>query len=165
MLTKPVVLIGPMGVGKTTIGKKLAKRLELPFIDTDQVVVKSHGPIDRIFQTQGEIVFRKLEEESVANALAFPAVIATGGGAILSETTQNNLKSSYVIYLSTDGTHMKSRLSHSKRPLLANGMDDWKRIYAERKPLYEQLADLEIDTSKMSLNETIRLICEKLEEL
>jgi shikimate kinase len=165
MFTKPVVLIGPMGVGKTTIGKKLAKNLELPFIDTDQVVVKSHGPIDRIFETQGEIVFRKLEEETVATALAFPAVIATGGGAILSETTQNNLKSSYVIYLSTDGTHMKSRLSHSKRPLLANGMDDWKRIYAERKPLYEQLADLVIDTSKMSLNETIRLICEKLEEL
>jgi len=163
MLTKPVVLIGPMGVGKTTVGKKLAKKLSVSFIDTDQVIVNEHGPIPELFETQGEGKFREFEENAVRTSLTAPAVVATGGGAVLSANTQRALSSTTVIYLSTDGTHMKSRLSHSKRPLLTNGLDDWKRIYDERKPLYERLADLEIDTSKLSLKDTIRLICEKLE--
>ena len=165
MLSKPVVLIGPMGVGKTTIGKKLARRLEVPFIDTDQLITAEHGPIPEIFEQQGEAKFREFEVATVERALKESCVIATGGGAVLNGDTQRNLKSSFVVYLSTDGKHMKSRLSHSKRPLLANGMEDWKRIYEERKPLYERLADLEIDTSNISLSETITLICEKLESL
>jgi shikimate kinase len=165
MLTKPVVLIGPMGVGKTTIGKKLAKRLELPFIDTDQLIIAEHGAIPEIFAKQGEVAFREIEAQVVLQALGQQAVIATGGGAVLNGDTQRNLKSAYVIYLATDGKHMKSRLSHTKRPLLANGMEDWVRIYAERKPLYESLADFEIDTSNISLSETIRVLCAKIEEL
>jgi shikimate kinase len=165
MLTKPVVLIGPMGVGKTTIGKKLAKRLELPFIDTDQLIIAEHGPIPDIFANQGETTFRQIEAQAVLQALGQQAVIATGGGAVLNADTQRNLKSAYVIYLATDGKHMKSRLSHTKRPLLAKGMEDWVRIYEERKPLYELLADFELNTSNISLSETIRVLCAKIETL
>ena len=154
-----------MGVGKTTIGKKLSRKLDLPFIDTDQVITSEHGPIPEIFEQQGEEEFRKLETQAVAKSLVEPAVVATGGGAVLSSETQRNLQNCFVIYLSTDGKHMKSRLSHSKRPLLANGMDDWKRIYEERKPFYESLSDFEVDTSSNSLSDTITLICEKLETL
>ncbi len=152
-----------MGVGKTTIGKKLSRRLGCDFLDTDQLVTAEHGPIPEIFETLGEQKFRELEAGVVAKALNSKAVIATGGGAVLNGETQRNLADAFVVYLSTDGKHMKSRLSHSKRPLLKNGMEDWTRIYNERKPLYERLSDFEVDTSNTSLNETISLICEKLE--
>jgi len=154
-----------MGVGKTTIGKKLSRRLGCDFLDTDQLVTAEHGPIPEIFETLGEQKFRELEAGVVAKALNSKAVIATGGGAVLNGETQRNLAHAFVVYLSTDGKHMKSRLSHSKRPLLNNGMEDWTRIYNERKPLYERLSDFEVDTSNTSLNETISLICEKLEAL
>ena len=165
MDSKPIVLIGPMGVGKSTIGKKLAKRLELPFLDTDLVIVKEHGPIPQIFEIEGESVFRGYEESALASALETHQVIATGGGAVLSGKNQRAIESAIVIYLSTNGLHMKSRLSKGNRPLLKNGISDWKRIYDERKPLYERLCDFEIDCSAASLSKTITEICTKLEEL
>lgn len=165
MLSKPIVLIGPMGVGKTTIGKKLAKRLEVPFVDTDVLVTKDHGEIPEIFETAGEAVFRSYEEEALRDALATNQVIATGGGAVLSGTNQRALEAATVIYLSTNGLHMRSRLANGNRPLLKNGMSDWKAIYESRKPLYERLATFEIDTSAAGLSKTIDSICEKLESL
>jgi len=165
MIRKPIVLIGPMGVGKTTIGRKLARTLSLPFVDTDVLVTKTHGPIPEIFERQGETSFRVYEEEAVAKAITEVQVIATGGGAVLSGLTQRNLESAIVIYLSTNGKHMKSRLEKGNRPLLKNGMDDWNRIYEERKPLYEAICNFEIETSEVGLAQTISKICEKLEAL
>jgi len=165
MISKPIVLIGPMGVGKTTIGRKLARTLSLPFVDTDVLVAKTHGPIPEIFETQGETSFREYEEEAVAKAITEVQVIATGGGAVLSGLTQRNLESAIVIYLSTNGKHMKSRLEKGNRPLLKNGMDDWNRIYEERKPLYEAICNFEIETSEVGLAQTISNICEKLDAL
>jgi shikimate kinase len=165
MVTRAVVLIGPMGVGKTTIGKKLARKLEIPFVDTDQLVTKLHGPISKIFEVSGESVFRGYEEQAVTESLKTAQVIATGGGAVLSGVNQRSLESAIVIYLSTNGVHMQSRLSNGKRPLLENGISDWKRIYEERKPLYERLCDFEVDCSGASLSTTIATICMKLEAL
>jgi len=165
MVAKAVVLIGPMGVGKTTIGKKLARKLGIPFIDTDQLIVKTHGSIAEIFANQGESTFRKYEEQALKEALAQIAVVATGGGAVLSGDNQRELEKAIVIYLSTNGQHMKSRLSNGNRPLLENGISDWKRIYDERKPLYERLCDFEVDCSAASLSKTIADICMKLETL
>jgi shikimate kinase len=159
---KSIVLIGPMGVGKTTIGKKLARKLELPFIDTDHEIVQEHGPINEIFETRGEQTFRAFENAAVAKAIDSVAVVATGGGAVLSFENQKKLKSATVIYLATDGRHMRSRLAPGNRPLLKNGFDDWLRIYNERKPLYEVLADIEIDTSSKTLSSIIAEILEKL---
>jgi shikimate kinase len=165
MDSKPIVLIGPMGVGKSTIGKKLSKKLGLTFVDTDLMIVKDHGPIPEIFKDKGEAVFRSYEELAVAHALKTPQVIATGGGAVLSGKNQRAIENAIVIYLSTNGQHMKSRLANGNRPLLENGISDWKRIYEERKPLYERLCDFEIDCSAASLSKTITEICTKLEEL
>jgi shikimate kinase len=165
MVAKAVVLIGPMGVGKTTIGKKLARKLGIPFIDTDQLIVKAHGSIAEIFAKQGESTFRKYEEQALKEALAQIAVVATGGGAVLSGDNQRELEKAIVIYLSTNGQHMKSRLSNGNRPLLENGISDWKRIYDDRKPLYERLCDFEVDCSAASLSKTIADICMKLETL
>lgn len=151
-LSKPLVLIGPMGVGKTTIGKKLAKTLQLDFIDTDAVLVAEHGVISEIFSRQGEAKFRELEETAVAKSLEKTAVIATGGGAVTSERTRKALKAhATVCYLSTDGRHMASRLTNGNRPLLTNGIEGWKEIYEQRRATYESVADFEIDTSSKPL--------------
>ena len=157
-----VVLVGPMGVGKSTVGKKLAKALNVPFIDTDAVIVAEHGEISQIFETQGEPVFRALEESAVAASILEPAVVATGGGVVLSVLTRERLKAATVVYLSTDGRHIKSRLTGGKRPLLKNGFDDWTRIYDERKPIYESVADITINTSGQSLAATLAAIKEQL---
>lgn len=165
MSSLPIVLIGPMGVGKTTIGKKLAKRLSLEFVDTDALIIQKHGEIPAIFESEGESVFRSYEEQALREALSEVRVIATGGGAVLSGTNQRLLENATVIYLSTSGLHMKSRLENGNRPLLKNGIADWKAIYEERKPLYERLATFEIDTSAAGLGKTLDDICEKLETL
>lgn len=165
MLQRPIVLIGPMGVGKTTIGKKLGRRLDLPFVDTDVIVTNAHGEIPQIFDKEGEAAFRNYEEQALREALEVVQVVATGGGAVLSGTNQRMLENAIVIYLSTTGLHMKSRLENGNRPLLKNGFSDWKAIYESRRPLYERLATFEIDTSAAGLGKTMDAICEKLETL
>jgi shikimate kinase len=154
-----------MGVGKTTIGKKLAKRLSLEFVDTDALITQKHGEIPSIFENQGESVFRGFEEEALRKAMSKVRVIATGGGAVLSGNNQRLLEHAIVIYLSTTGQHMKSRLENGNRPLLRNGIADWREIYEARKPLYERLASFEIDTSAAGLGKTLDDICEKLDTL
>lgn len=159
-MTKAVVLIGPMGVGKTTIGKKLAKKLNVPFVDTDKEIVREHGSISKIFDKSGEEYFRKLESEFLVRALASGGVVATGGGVVTQEVNRNALSDQLVIYLSTNGRHMASRLLAGKRPLLKNGISDWKRIYEERKPLYEKVATVEISTSSKPLSQIVEEIAE-----
>jgi shikimate kinase len=83
----------------------------------------------------------------LAQAIDSGSVVATGGGVVISGKNRELLKKSFVIYLSTNGRHMASRLLAGKRPLLKNGIADWKRIYEERKPLYEEIASLEVVTS------------------
>jgi len=162
-LSKPLVLIGPMGVGKTTIGKKLAKALQLDFIDTDAVLAADHGSINEIFSKQGEARFRELEEAAVAKSLAKTAVIATGGGAVMSEANRKALTAkATVCYLSTDGRHMASRLTNGNRPLLTKGIEGWKDIYEQRRATYESVADFEIDTSSKPLAAIVQEIKSQL---
>ena len=151
-----------MGVGKTTVGKKLAKRLELPFVDTDAVITKNHGDISAIFANCGEPAFREIESDVLVSLLNEPAVISTGGGAVLHEKSREALSLATVVYLSTDGKHIASRLKGGNRPLIKNGISDWRQIYNSRKPLYEQVADLTVDTSNSSLLQTIEAILEGL---
>ena len=155
-----VVLVGPMGVGKTTIGKKLAKQLGKSFVDTDKEIVKQHGSIAKIFEKSGEQHFRAIESEFLLSALASDSVVATGGGVVTQERNRDALQDSFVIYLSTNGRHIASRLLAGRRPLLKNGIADWKRIYEERKPLYEQVATVEIETSSKALNSVVSEIVE-----
>ncbi len=161
-LNKAIVLIGPMGVGKTTVGKKLAKVLRVPFIDTDAIVTAKYGDISKIFEEQGEAVFRSFEEDAVAEAISSPAIVATGGGAVLSERTRERLKDKTVVYLSSDGRHMGSRLKNGNRPLIKNGLDDWRRIYDQRRSTYEAVANFEVMVSGLSLSAAVAKIRELL---
>ena len=157
-----IVLVGPMGVGKTTVGKKLANSIGLPFKDTDAIFIKEHGNITEFFREQSEERFREIESQIVAEAISEPGVVATGGGAVLSEANRRMLAGVTVVYLATDGTHMAKRLSQGSRPLLKNGLSDWNKIYSERKPLYELVADITIDSSGHPIKQTVTEIREAL---
>ncbi|WP_345893435.1 shikimate kinase [Cryobacterium sp. SO2] len=144
----PLVFIGPMASGKSKIGRRVARTLRVPFIDTDKDIVAAHGPITEIFARHGEEHFRELERAAVAAALQRErAVVSLGGGAVLDPATRDDLRRATVVSLSTTADAVRNRTKNAKRPLLAAGPDAWQRIYDERRPLYEALASIHFDTS------------------
>ena len=143
----PVVLVGPMGAGKTRVGKRVARILDLGFTDTDKVIVAEHGPIADLFAEHGEPYFRALERDAVARALESSDVVSLGGGAVLDPATQTDLRGHRVVFLTVSARAVEGRLGDGKRPLIRDGLSDWQRIFDERRDLYEGLSDLTIDTS------------------
>lgn len=142
-----IVLIGPMGAGKTKLGKRVAAILGLPFVDTDRMIVAGHGTISDIFAEFGEAHFRSLERVAVEDALAQGAVVALGGGAILDVNTQSDLADHRVALITVSPEAVAPRISGTKRPLLAGGIESWTRIFEQRRELYDRLADRTWDTS------------------
>ncbi|MDJ1113752.1 shikimate kinase [Microbacterium dauci] len=160
-----VVLVGPMGAGKTSVGKRLARLLGTSFTDTDAAVVRAHGPISSIFAEHGEAHFRALERHAVADALASGGVVSLGGGAVLDVTTRDALAAHRVVLLTVAPKVVAHRLGEgAKRPLLADGdetpLQRWQRIYDERRPLYEAVADVTFDTSSGPLEHVVTAIGE-----
>lgn len=149
MSRPPLVLIGPMASGKTRIGKRLAKKLGTTFVDTDKLVEAEYGSIKSVFANEGEATFRKYERAAVVEALSRAGVVAFGGGAVLDEQTQADIADCAVVSLVTSADVIGLRLTLSaKRPLLASGgTERWSEIYAERKPLYDRLGKIHVDTS------------------
>lgn len=147
MAERPVVvLIGAPGAGKTRIGKRVAKLLNLPFVDTDKRVVALHGAITEIFANHGEPHFRVIEREQVAQALTEHAVVSLGGGAVLDAVTQSELEPLNVVQLTVSPEAIAKR-NMSSRPLLTDGIEAWKALVAARAPLYNRLADVTFDTT------------------
>jgi shikimate kinase len=144
-----VVLIGAPGAGKTRIGKRVARLLELPFVDTDKRIVANHGPITEIFATHGEPYFREREREEVELALRGDGVVSLGGGAVLDPRTQVDLEALTVVQLSVTAEAVAHRGLGAKRPLLAGGIESWKALVAVRAPIYDRLADRTFDTSSL----------------
>jgi shikimate kinase len=141
-----LVLIGPPAAGKSRIGKKLARTLGVPFIDTDTEIVRQHGPIPELFAAHGEPHFRSVERVAVEHALTGDGVIAFGGGAVLDPRTQADLASLPVVLLTVDASAVTARLSNGKRPLVTS-IESWQALVDSRRELYESLADLRVDTS------------------
>jgi len=162
MTTRAIVLIGPMGAGKTSVGKRAAKALGLPFYDSDAAVVRAHGPIADIFATHGEPHFRELEREAVAAGLENGGVVALGGGAVLDAQTQAALRAHRVALLTVDPAIVAGRIRGGARPLLngENGPSDdpvarWNAVYEARRDLYARLADITFDTSTGPLQDVV----------
>ncbi|GAA5027408.1 shikimate kinase [Microbacterium fluvii] len=155
---RAIVLVGPMGAGKTSVGRRVARALGVPFSDTDKIVVRDHGPIPELFVTHGEARFRELERAAVAEALSTGGVVALGGGAVLDAQTRAALAEHRVVLLTVAPHIVSSRILGSGRPLLA-GDDDpiarWRRIYQERRPVYERVADVTFDTSSGPLSNVV----------
>lgn len=143
-----VVLIGAPGAGKTRIGKRVARQLKLPFVDTDKRIVAQHGPITAIFADHGEPYFRDLERAQVAQALTERAVVSLGGGAVLDVDTQAELEPLRVVQLTVSAEAIANR-NLSSRPLLAGGVEAWKALVAQRAPIYDRLADVTFDTTSI----------------
>lgn len=148
-----VALIGPMGAGKSSIGKRLAKRFALRFVDADHEVENRTGAsVATIFECEGESGFRARERSALAALLAEDGLlIATGGGAVLDANTRALLRErAFVVYLQVDLDAQLARLARDRsRPLLQR--DDRAQALRElahiREPLYAQTADAHFDTS------------------
>ena len=159
-----IVLIGAPGAGKTRTGKRLARLLDLPLIDTDRRVVEAHGPIADIFDTHGEPTFREWEREAVAAALREPAIVTLGGGAVLDRDTQSDLAGLPVVQLTISPEAVASRIAGGKRPLVRGGVESWSALVATRQPIYDRLSGLTIDTSRLPLDAVAEHIVSWLKE-
>lgn len=165
-----IFLIGPMGVGKTTIGKGLASKLAYDFYDVDHIIEERAGAdIAWIYDLEGPEGFRKREEKIIDEfTQKNRIVLATGGAAVLSQTCRNNLSSrGFVVYLTAPLTKLHQRTEFDKkRPQLQTGekTEVMENILEESIPHYEELADLTIRTDEMPINKVIQIIFDKIVE-
>ncbi len=163
----PVVLVGPPGAGKTSVGGALAGLLGLPFRDTDAEVERRRGlRIAEIFVTDGEPAFRDLERTEVLDALeVHDGVLALGGGSVLDADTQQALTGHQVVFLDVTIAHAAKRVGFDRsRPLLGiNPRAQWIRLMEARRHLYERAATLRIDTSGRTPQDVAAQIVDRLD--
>ena len=163
-----IILIGPMGSGKTTIGQLIAKRLDIAFRDTDQVIEGDTGrTVSDIFLEDGEDAFRLLEKSVLRNELLSDGtVLALGGGAPISMDAQSALRAiaSPVVYLDISLATVAPRIGFNRdRPLLLhNPRGQWQTLMEARRPIYESIADTVIDVNTKSETEIVDEILEVL---
>jgi len=167
---KNIVLIGFMGSGKSTVGKLLANKLGLRFVDTDRLVEKKVGKrIKEIFKNEGEEKFRAFESEVIEEVSKYEnQVISCGGGAVLNPDNVSILKENGVlIYLKASAFILFERLHGTDtRPLLnvASPRDKVNELLAARQSLYEKVTDILIDTSYIDVDAVVKKIQEKIDD-
>jgi shikimate kinase len=143
-----VAIVGYMGSGKTTLGRLLARALSLEFVDLDRAIVKRAGKgIPEIFAEHGEKQFRDLEHKAFLQALdgGTPSVVACGGGTVVRPENRTLLRGVTTVFLREDMDILYRRTRGPGRPLRAASREEFGLRYAERLPLYREVADLEVD--------------------
>ncbi|MFI9820161.1 shikimate kinase [Streptomyces sp. NPDC052013] len=162
-----IVLVGPMGVGKSTVGRLLADRLGVGYRDTDDDIVAEQGrSIADIFVDEGEPAFRAIEQRAVRTALAeHEGVLALGGGAVLDADTRALLAGQRVVYLSMDVEEAVKRTGlNAARPLLAvNPRKQWRELMEARRHLYEEVATAVVPTDGRTPEEVTEAALDALE--
>jgi shikimate kinase len=162
-------LIGLPGSGKSTVGRQLARRLQLPFFDSDHVIEERLGySIREAFERDGEANFRDFEEIVLDELTQSPkAVVSTGGGAVLRPATRQRLRErGQVVYLNSTPEEIYRRLRHDQnRPLLqvADPLKRLRDLYAVRDPLYRETAHFIIETGRPSVATLVNMIVMQLE--
>lgn len=170
-MLKKIVLIGPPGAGKSSIGKALAKELNLNFIDSDSEIEKiSHKKISEIFIEDGEPAFRLLEVDVVRKVLAdFDGVISLGGGAPINKEIQEVLQDANypVVFIDVSIAQAATRIGFNKdRPLLlVNPRQQWISLMNDRRPIYEKLASQTISSDNQKPHEVAKQISDKLKAI
>ena len=161
-----VVLIGPPGAGKTTIGEALAAALGVDFHDTDAAIEAEQGcSISDIFVLEGESAFRALERAEVARAVAAErGVVALGGGAPMDSETQAVLADHVVVFLDVGIADAAKRVGFDgSRPLLAvNPRASWTKLMNQRRPTYDRVATHHVDTAGRPVDDIVEEIVERL---
>ncbi len=162
-----VVLVGPPGAGKSTIGRKLAKELGVELYDTDAGIERETGrTIPEIFAADGEPEFRRIEERVVRRAiLAERGVVSLGGGAVLSKDTRALLRNRTVVYLEISVAEGLRRTGASNQRPLLNGDDPgakYRELMRKRRPLYREVATVRVRTDGRSPGRVVRMILDKL---
>ena len=144
-MDEPVAIVGYMGSGKTTVGRMLARALGWEFVDLDRAIAKTAGRrIPEIFQESGEEHFRDLEHHALLDALdgTRERVIACGGGVIIRPENRKLLERAATVFLEEEIDTLYGRTREGNRPLRAATREGFEQRYAERLPLYEEVADL-----------------------
>ena len=165
-----VILIGPMGSGKTTIGALLAEKLGLSFRDTDHLIEEQEGKtVSQIFLDQGEDAFRAIEKRVLREELLTDGtVLSLGGGAPISIDAQSALRaiSSHIIFLDISLSTVAPRIGFNRdRPLLLNNpRGQWQTLMEARRPIYEAIADATINVDDKSEEEIVTIVLSSLEE-
>ncbi|MCW2564555.1 MAG: shikimate kinase [Mycobacterium sp.] len=162
------VLIGLPGSGKSTIGRRLAKALDVSLLDTDAAIEETTGrTIADIFATDGEPEFRRIEEDVIRSALqSHDGVLSLGGGAVTTQGVRDALSGHMVIFLEISAAEGVRRTGGSTvRPLLAGGDrgEKFRKLMAERVPLYRQVATMRINTNRRNPGAVVRHVVERLE--
>lgn len=165
-----VFLVGMMGAGKSTAGRLVARRLKRPFHDSDHEVERRCGvSIPVIFEIEGEAGFRSREATVIAELTGLEdVVLATGGGVVLSEANRNLLATrGTVIYLHAPPASLYERVRQDRnRPLLATADPQARlqELYAQRDPLYREIADIVVETGRQSVQSLARQLLGRLRE-
>jgi shikimate kinase len=171
MQIKNLFLVGPMGAGKTTVGRQLSEQLALEFIDSDHEIQHRTGvDIPTIFEFEGEEGFRNREQNVIDELTQHDGVIlATGGGVVLREINRKHLSSrGFVIYLHCTPEQQYERTYRDRnRPLLQteDPLARLRGLLEQREPLYRQIADLVIVTEGRNTHSVVREIVNKIESL
>lgn len=165
-----IFLVGPMGAGKSTIGRELADKLHLEFFDSDQEIERRTGAdIAWVFDLEGEEGFRKREETVIDDLSEMQGIVlATGGGSVISDIVRNRLSArGIVVYLETTIDKQVARTQRDRRrPLLQTSEEPRKvleNLAVERNPLYEEIADVIVQTDDQSAKVVANKIVERLD--
>ena len=164
-----IALIGFMGVGKTVVGKVLAKELNREFVELDSLIERKAGkPIPEIFEQDGEVAFRELEIEVIKEVAGNKnQVIACGGGIVLNKINIDRLrKDSVIVYLTASPSVILKRVSNGgERPVLKiNNLPTIQGLLRFRKPFYERAADFKINTSRANISSVVGQIIDKVRQ-
>lgn len=164
-----IALVGLPGSGKSSVGRQLARRLGVAFIDSDSVIEQRIGePIRSFFEREGEGRFRDVEQAVIAElAATAQGVLATGGGAVLREANRRELRQHCcVVYLRSSPEELQRRLRHdTQRPLLqvADPRAKLQQLYRERDPLYRETAHFVIETGRPTVQTLVGMVLMQLE--
>ena len=164
-----ISIVGLPGSGKTTVGRQLAKRLQVPFVDSDLAIEQQVGcSVRAFFEREGEAAFRDIEQDVIDRLTQeSPRVLSTGGGAVLRPLNRQHLRDrSKVVYLKSSADELFRRLRHdTNRPLLqvADPLQRLRELFTQRDPLYRETAHFVLETGRPSVSTLVNMIVMQLE--
>lgn len=163
-----VVLVGPPGAGKSTIGRRLARALNADLVDSDELIENATGKAcGEVFSELGEPAFRELEALHVAEALNHGGVVSLGGGAVLTESTRQLLKEHDVVWIDVSVAEGVRRTAGERtRPVLAadDPVEHYRNLLETRRPLYEEVSTFRVRTNSRSPQQVVAEILHHLED-